>query len=195
MKNILLVVAILLFTDKAFAQDLETKLFKLVCKGFVQTDSFVRIKSNVKDVFLVADPINDSTYIQYPQKPWRQNIQSFSKYSREKQMIILNADPIPIIPFETMDTVYIVDTLYFFSRGEYATNGKYFKLIINGSAKVASDKKAYLHGIAIRKDEIILSFTFSASDLLYSVHMLNSKGILSFDKTSVLNLMSLKRRE
>jgi hypothetical protein len=174
------------------AQDLETRVFNLVCTGFLQTDDLIKEKNKIADVYVLEEPVSGSTYIQYPKEPLDKHTSLFRKYDKQKQLAILNADSIPIVPFKAKDTIYIVDTLRSFSGNTFESDGKSFITINRVDEITTNNKVAFLRNIIFRGDNIIVSFTFPASELLFSIELQQSEYKINLMKTSTLNLRALK---
>lgn len=162
MKNkIASTIVAVLYSFAAFAQkNIEKTMFENICKHIITQNNYALIKKNIKGVSIVADPVSGSEDIVFDKKIDKKRIAEFNKYTKDEQFNILKSEVTPFFPLR--DTVFIVDTLSFFSSEMIFAEGSHFFQVLR-KARIPNSKVEFvsLFAAGVRENNLIVSLLYN----------------------------------
>jgi hypothetical protein len=181
-----LVLCFLCYSGLLFSQTTEGLLLKNICEDVIKQNSYFLMKRKLTGFVIVADPVNGRQVVKPASNATPATLEEFNRYSKDEQIEILGNNFAPIFP--TADTVFVIDTLNFFSEGAiYAKDQYYFKVKRKATSNKRTESCINLYAVGMRGNSIILSFSFKKSNELLNYYFNIKQDAVSLIKTSILS--------
>jgi len=186
MKYVYLTSLIFLFSKSIYAQNVEEDIFKSICFNLIEENENVSAKKQLTGVSLLIDPIKDDTTIKYTVN--NAAIAKFKGYSKGHQIEILTCSDLSIFPLK--NTVYILDTLGFFSEGIHLNAKGYSFKIVRSIHELPSSRSMYLYKIGVRQNDLALSFGFFDNKFLKNYYFKLPSASLKISRSTIVEVKS-----
>ena len=145
----------------------------------VLKDTYLLTQKKMAGAMIVEDPITGKEVVSCSgcDSIVQKRIRS---YTLEQQIEILKTEDLPIFPLG--DTIFIVDTINFFSEClESVVSNHVFQIVRKCKGKKSNRNDVFLKAVGIRGNNLIISLSFYGSDLLDNYYMrLNGDDISLF---------------
>ena len=180
---------LLMFYLNGTAQYCDQRLFKAVCNQLIEQDKYYYMKREIKDMNVTLNPATMKETINFSKKMNRKFLKQFEQYNHDQQLQIIygiNNGLIPILPLK--DTVHIIDSIGFFIGAISFEKKHHFKLETSKSIEMVDTNNSYIYLTAVRvyKNDLLLSFRFALSPMLFTCFFkLTNKDLVFYKFTNI----------
>lgn len=176
--------------NTVMAQGADTQLFEVTCKAILQQHERFLINKNLAGIaILVEDPITGEQDIVFEGDTTQDVVRNFRKLDRTGQLEILRNENLPVFPLK--DSLFIIDTLKFFSAGLSYSSGKcFFKVIRQADKHHENTQAVYLSALGNlppnrRKEQFYLCFAFPGRGLWGYYYFIRQQGRYTLSSSSL----------
>jgi hypothetical protein len=172
-----------------FSQNVEKDILKSICENMIVQNDYYLLKQKLTGFKVVEEPISGLKDIIYPPNAKSTSIDKFMKYNKEEKISILSSFYFPIFPIT--DTVFIIDSIKFFSEDDYFLKGKQCFVVKRIMNKKSLSNYMILDAVGIRDNNLIISFSFMHSKEIVNYFFYLKPDNIKLFKTSTVDKIPL----